>query len=298
MQNSEKEIYLMKVSAALTVIFAIAGVFIAALTDSISLLLDALYGIVDMIISIAAVFVVRKIHAPADRNYHYGYAKLEPFMTGINGTLILCLCGCTIITSIQDLLNADPVKYINLIVIYSFSSMVICFCFGLYMQRLGRSWGSELVIVDSKLWMFEALICLAICIAFGIGIIFEKMPGWEQYTSYVDPITCIALALFLISQPARIIWSSFRDLVDACPADDISGRISTLADDCCKEHGLKSVEWLRLRKAGRRLFLTISFTASENRDIKTMHQIREDISRKFNLHVPELDLCILFSSRE
>jgi cation diffusion facilitator family transporter len=298
MNNSEKEIYLMKISAALTVVFAIAGIFMAAITDSMSLLLDALYGVADMIISIAAVFVVRKIHAPADRDYHYGYAKLEPFMTGINGTLILCLCCCTIITSIQDIMNADPVKYLRLIIAYTFISMIVCYCFGLYMRRLGHAWGSEVVIVDSQLWMMEAIISLAICIAFGIGLIFEKVPGWEQYTSYIDPITCITLALFLISQPAKIIWGSFRDLLDACPRNDIGNRITALADDCCREHGLKAVEWLRLRKAGRRHFLTICFSASEDHNIKKINHIREDISRKLNLLVPELDLCILFSSRD
>ncbi|MFA6567927.1 MAG: cation diffusion facilitator family transporter [Victivallales bacterium] len=288
----------MKVSAALTVAFAIAGVFMAMITDSMSLLLDALYGVADMIISIAAVFAVRKIHAPADRKYHYGYAKLEPFMTGINGTLILALCCCTIITSIQDVLNADPVKYLHLIIAYSFISMVVCCFFGLYMLRRGREWGSEVVLVDSQLWMVEAIISLAICIAFGIGLVFEEIPGWGQYTTYVDPVTCIALSLFLISQPAKIIWGSFRDLLDACPADDISGRISALVDDCRNEHGLKSVEWLRLRKAGRRLFLTVCFSTSEDHDIKEMNSIREDISRKLNLLVPELDLCVLFSSKD
>jgi cation diffusion facilitator family transporter len=298
MHNSEKEINLMKVSAALTVVFAIAGVSMAAITDSISLLLDALYGVADMIISIAAVFIVRKIHSPADRNYHYGYAKFEPFMTGINGTLILCLCCCTIITSIQDIMNADPVKHLYLIVAYSFISMVVCYGFGLYMLHRGREWGSEVVIVDSQLWMIEAIISLAICVAFGIGLIFEEIPGWEQYTSYVDPITCIALALFLISQPAKIIRGSFRDLLDACPPDDISRKISALVDDCCKEHGLKSVEWLRLRKAGRRIFLTVCFSTAEDHDIRKINHIRDDISKKLSHLVPELDLCILFSSGE
>lgn len=298
MQNSEKEIYLMKVSAGLTVVLAVAGVFFAVLTDSMSLLLDALYGVVDMIISVAAVFVVRKIHAPADRNYHYGYAKFEPFMNGLNGTLILGLCFCTILTSIQDILHADPVKYLHLIIIYSFISMVVCYGFGTYMRRKGREWGAEVVLVDSQLWRVEAIISLAICVAFGLGLVFEKIPGLGDYTSYVDPITCIALAIFLISQPARIIRGSFRDLTDACPDDEIQGRISTLADDCCNEHGLKSVEWLRLRKAGRRLFLTICFSASEEHSVKKMNHIREDISRKMNRLFPELDLCILFSSRE
>ncbi|HBC89491.1 MAG TPA: hypothetical protein DCZ94_21345, partial [Lentisphaeria bacterium] len=158
MDNREKEISLLKVSAGLTVAFAILGVLMAVGTDSMSLLIDGLYGVADMIISIAAVFVVRKIHAPPDKNYHFGYAKLEPFLTGLNGTLILCLCGCTILTSVQDIMHPEPVRHLYLIIVYSFISMLICVFFGVYMRRCGRVWRSEVLLVDSHLWVTEAII--------------------------------------------------------------------------------------------------------------------------------------------
>ncbi len=297
MNNSEKEISLMKVSAGLTVVFGIAGLAMAILTDSMSILLDALYGIADMVISIIAVFAVKKIHSPPDRKYHYGYAKLEPFMTGINGTLILCLCICTIVTSIQDLTHADPVDHMFLIILYSFISFVVCLGFAIYMKICGRMWRSEVVLVDSHLWMTEAIISAAICFAFGFGYISGSLHVWEEYTAYIDPITCMILSLFLILHPSKIIWASFQDMLDACPPDDISSRIRSLADASCPEYGFAGVKWMRMRKAGRYIFLTICFFVPKEKSISEMNNIREQLVKKMKDAEPGLDVCILFSDK-
>ena len=297
MDNREKEISLLKVSAGLTVAFAILGVLMAVGTDSMSLLIDGLYGVADMIISIAAVFVVRKIHAPPDKNYHFGYAKLEPFLTGLNGTLILCLCGCTILTSVQDIMHPEPVRHLYLIIVYSFISMLICVFFGVYMRRCGRVWRSEVLLVDSHLWVTEAIISAAICLAFGFGLLTGKSETWEKYTNYIDPVTCILISFFLISQPARIIWGSFKDMLDACPEDDVKDRITGLLDGCSRGYSIGPMDWMRLRKAGRRLFLTACFTVPEDQNMKKMSSIRDEIVKKIKLSEPDIDVCIVFSNK-
>jgi len=296
MDNADKEIFLMKLSAGLTVVFGVAGLAVALMTDSMSVLLDALYGIVDMLISIAAIFVVLKIHSPPDRNYHFGYAKLEPLMSGINGTLIIALCICTIFTSVQDIVHSDPVCYPGLIVGYSLVSFIVCLFFAVYMRTCGKRWRSEIVVVDSHLWMTEAIISAAICVSFGIGLLMARKPGWEEYSCLADPVTCILLSLFLLIQPLRIIWGSFQDMVDACPPDEVRTRISGLVDGLRGEYNFNSVESLRLRKAGRRLFLTICFNTAGELSIREMSSVRQEIIDRMKSVEPEVDMCILFNN--
>ena len=91
--NQELEVSILRISTVLTVAYAIVGVAIAVICDSMTLMVDALYSVVDVIVSVMAIFIVRKIHQPPNEIYQYGYAKYEPFMTAVDGLLIMAICA-------------------------------------------------------------------------------------------------------------------------------------------------------------------------------------------------------------
>ena len=65
MQNRAKELFVLRISTILTVLYAVVGIFIAILCDSLTLFVDALHSVVDVVVSVLAIFVVRKIQEPA-----------------------------------------------------------------------------------------------------------------------------------------------------------------------------------------------------------------------------------------
>lgn len=291
-----KELLLLKVATVLTVVYAIIAVTIAIISDSMTLLLDGAYSVIDMLVSFAAILVVRKLQEPPNERYHFGYAKFEPLMTAADGLLLLFLCFMSIFVALQDLMHPEPVDHVGVILVFTATSVFLCLGMGLYMQHAGNKWHSEILVTDSKLWLMEGMVSLGICIAFSIGWIMKRSPGWEEYTSYVDPLTCIAIALFFIVSPFKILKNSLRDLTDACPSQEIMHRVSGLAKFSCEKHGLAAVEWLRLRKSGRRLYLDVSFETQQNHDIKTIDEIRHEISAYMKEEVPELDVLLEFAS--
>ncbi len=294
----KNELLLLKVATSLTIVYAIIAVIIAIISDSMTLMLDGAYSVIDMLVSFAAIIVVRKLHEPPNERYHFGYAKLEPLMTAADGLLLLCLCFMSIFVALQDLMHPDPVEHIGVILVFTATSVFLCFGLGLYMHHAGKKWRSEILVTDSKLWLMEGMVSLGICIAFSIGWIMRQSPGWDQYTSYVDPLTCIAIALLFIVSPFKIIKNSLRDLTDACPLSEIMDKVSGLATYCCEKHGLAAVEWLRLRKSGRRLYLDASFATKQNHDLNTLDEIRDKISADLRAEVPELDILIKFAGKK
>ena len=65
---------------------------IALVSDSETMTLEAMSGLVDVAVSLLAIFVVGKIQEPANSRYHFGYAKYEPLMIGMEGTLVAAVC--------------------------------------------------------------------------------------------------------------------------------------------------------------------------------------------------------------
>ena len=298
MTDKQKELLLLKVATGITVTYAVAAIVIALASDSQAMLLDGLYSMIDIAISFISIYVVTKIHQPPNEKYHFGYAKFESFMTAVDGLLLLALCCVTMITALQDLIHPDPVKHIEVIVGFAFISIFVCLGMGIFMRRAGRKWHSEVLLADSQLWLIEGSVSAGICIAFSIGMVMQHVPGWEQYTAYIDPLACIMIALAFIAQPIRIIRESFHDLVDACPSDEIRNRIFNKCEECRRQLKLDAVKWFRLRKAGRRLFLTVCFTAPDHPPLKEFTLMKRDIVKALNEVEPELDACVVFDSVE
>ena len=94
--RARSEIDALRVSSVLTVAFAVGAVIIALFSDSETMTLEAMSGVVDVVISVLCIFVIRKVHQPADRHYHFGYAKYEPLMTTVEGVLVTAVCASAV----------------------------------------------------------------------------------------------------------------------------------------------------------------------------------------------------------
>jgi cation diffusion facilitator family transporter len=195
-----KELFVLRISTILTVIYAVIGIFIAILSDSLTLFVDALHSVVDVVVSVLAIFVVRKIQEPPNPHYNYGYAKYEPFMTAVDGLLIMAICAGSIVGSVQDIVHPEPVKHVEAIIIYSFISIFICIGFGLYMKSIGDRISSELLKADSQLWIIEGIVSAGVCLAFAVSDVISYSV-WSGYANYVDPIMSIILCLGLLYEP-------------------------------------------------------------------------------------------------
>jgi cation diffusion facilitator family transporter len=295
MQNRAKELFVLRISTILTVLYAVVGIFIAILCDSLTLFVDALHSVVDVIVSVLAIFVVRKIREPPNPHYNYGYAKYEPFMIAVDGLLIMAICAGTIVGSIQDIVHPEPVKRLELIIIYSFVSIFICTGFGLYMKGVGDRISSELLKADSQLWIIEGIVSAGVCLAFGVSDLISGTV-WNGYANYVDPIMSMILCLGLLYKPIKIVQGSFQDLVDATPDDEANERIETLVRQMAEKYHLPGIAWIKTRKAGRKIFLTVCYRMEQTRSIKEMDVIRTDMEKEVRRTAPELDVDVHFRS--
>lgn len=290
-----KELFVLRISTILTVIYAVIGIFIAILSDSLTLFVDALHSVVDVVVSVLAIFVVRKIQEPPNPHYNYGYAKYEPFMTAVDGLLIMAICAGSIVGSVQDIVHPEPVKHVEAIIIYSFISIFICIGFGLYMKSIGDRISSELLKADSQLWIIEGIVSAGVCLAFAVSDVISYSV-WSGYANYVDPIMSIILCLGLLYEPLKIVWGSFQDLVDARPDDEANERIEAAVHRMAEKYYLPGVAWIKTRKAGRKRFLTVCYKIEPTRNIKEMEEIRNDMENEVRQTAPEMDVDVHFRS--
>ena len=73
-----QEVLALRLSLLLVILFAAGAFLVAMYSDSETMSLEAMSAIVDIVVAGLAVFVARKVKAPANRRFQFGYAKYEP----------------------------------------------------------------------------------------------------------------------------------------------------------------------------------------------------------------------------
>jgi cation diffusion facilitator family transporter len=293
--GARAELVALRLSFALTTLFTTAAFAIALVADSETMTLEALSGLVDVVVSLLAMFVARKVHEPANARYHFGYAKYEPLMIAVEGTLLAAVCLSAISDSVRDLVHPEPVGDSGLVIAYAAASFVVSVGLGTYMRRLGRRAGSPLVVADAQLWTVEGWLSLGVCAAFVAAVLLSPTSG-VQYTAYFDPVVCIVLSLVLLRKPAELLKESLLDLVDANPYSETVNAVEQLARECVGRYGLSGLASVRLRKAGRRIYALVTFFEAPQQSLEAMERVRKAVTEEMARLDPDVDVSVLFLS--
>ena len=297
-QNSaeSQEDLALRLSLVLTVLFGIAAVAIALFSDSQTMTLEAITAGIDVTICILAIFVARKVHEPANQRYQFGYSKYEPLMTTVEGVLLAGACVGAIIYSIQDLIHPDPVDGAYVIVIYQAASFSLSVIFGWWMKRVGKRSGSPLATAEAELWIVDGWLALGVTAAFVASIALGRI-GKQEASAYVDPAVCIVLAAIFLKKPYEILRESVGDLVDANPYADTVNAVEESARALSERFHLKGIEWVRVRKAGRRVFVMVSFFEDPGESLEDMDIARKAVIQEMASLHPDVDVAVLFTGR-
>ncbi len=290
-----QEIRALRLSLALTVLFACGAVAIALFSNSETMTLEAITAGIDIVVAFLAIFVARKVHEPANQRYHFGYAKYEPLMTTVEGVLMAGACVGAIVYSVRDLIHPDPVEDAYLVVIYSAASFLFSVLFGKWMKRVGKRSGSPLALAEAELWIIDGWLALGVCAAFVVSMALGRI-GTAQASAYVDPAVCIVLSLIFLRKPDEILRDSVADLVDANPYADTVNAVEESARAVAERFHLEGLEWVRVRKAGRRVFVMVSFFDDPVESLEGMDIARQAVAEAMvSLH-PDVDVAVLFRS--
>lgn len=289
------ESFALQISFILSILYVVADITIAVITDSCTILLDGLYGIADIFVSFFAIVAVSKVTQPPNEKYHFGYAKFEPFMTALEGILILAVCVSTAVLAIQDIIHPEPVNHPSLIIWYSLISVFISLGIGLYQKPIAKKTGSEIVKADSELWIICGFTSLAVFVAFYVSDFFTRM-GLTWYANYVDPVMSIILALFFLKRPIEILKEGFFDLVDASPGKEIKEEVKSVLDSCVKKHLLKGVKWMKLRKAGRKIFVSACLYMEPDKKLGEIAAVKEKVVAEIAGVNQNLDVSVFFET--
>ena len=243
----------MQVSAYLKLSIAVALATIALKTgawwvsDSVSLLSDALESLVNLAGAMFALAMVTIAARPPDDDHPYGHHKAEYFSSGFEGVLIFAAALAIVWAAVHRLLDPQPLHAVGLGIALSVFSSAMNGALAYSMLRKARAARSMALEAGARhlytdVWTSAGVV---------IGLLAVQATGWL----WLDPVVAIAVALNILREGASLVWRSAGGLMDEALDPGALAQI----DSVLAGFALPAIRFdhITSRRAGQRQFVDL-----------------------------------------
>jgi cation diffusion facilitator family transporter len=217
------------------------------LTGSVSLLSDALEGLVNVAGAVFALGMVNWAAQPPDEGHPYGHHKAEYFSSGFEGVLILAAAIAIIGAAAERLVNPAVLESIGLGMGLSIASTVLNGGLAFAMFRKAHSARSIALEADARHLRADVLTSIGVV----VGLVGVRVTGWQ----WLDPVVAIGVAINIAREGVSLVWRSADGLMDMAVEPEIRDQIErTLAGFA---HPAIRFDHVVTRRAGQRRFVDL-----------------------------------------
>ncbi|MDP1646841.1 MAG: cation diffusion facilitator family transporter [Rubrivivax sp.] len=278
----------MQVSAYLKLSIAVALTTIALKTgawwisDSVSLLSDALESLVNLAGAMFALAMVTVAARPADDDHPYGHHKAEYFSSGFEGVLIFAAALAIVWAAVQRLLDPQPLQAVGLGIALSVLSSALNGALAWSMLKKARSARSMALEADAR-HLFTDVWTSAGVVA---GLLAVTATGWL----WLDPVVAIAVALNILREGASLVRRSADGLMDRALDNDARAEIDQVLADFA--HQAIRFDHIVTRRAGQRRFVDLHMHMPAAWSLGRAAAVRASVEQALMSAVPGLRATI------
>lgn len=243
----------MQVSGYLKLSVAVAVATIALktlawwLTDSVSLLSDALESLVNLAGAIFALAMVTVAAQPPDADHPYGHHKAEYFSSGFEGVLITVAALAIIWAAAHRLSDPQPIEQVGLGLALSVLSSALNGGLAWAMLRKAREMRSMALEADARHLVTDVWTSAGVV----VGILAVVGTGWL----WLDPVIAIAVALNILREGVALVMRSADGLMDRALEPEVRAEIERTLD--VFRHQAIRFDHVTTRRAGQRRFVDL-----------------------------------------
>jgi cation diffusion facilitator family transporter len=272
----------MVASAGLTVAKAVVGV----MTGSLAILSEAGHSLIDFIATVLTYYAVRISGKPADAEHHYGHGKVESISALIETALLFVLSGVVIWEAVRRLLMHEGHAVEATLVAFAVIgiSVVVDFFRARALNKVAKETSSEALQADALHFssdMYSSLAVLA-----GLGGVALGLP-------WADSAAAVVVAVFVCLAGWRLGRRNIETLTDTAPpgaAEAISGAATAIP-------GVVSVERVRARPVGDKLFVDLGVTVSRTLPLDRVTELKERITMAVQQALPSAEVILTAEPR-
>ena len=238
------------------------------LTDSVSLLSDALEAFVNLAAGLVALGALTIAEQPADDRHTYGHDKAEYFSCGVEGMLILVAAVSIIVAAVNRFLHPAGLDNLGPGMIVAALAAAMNFTTARVMLGVARKHDSITIEADAQHLLTD--VWTSAGVLSGLLIVLFK-PEWHQ----LDPLVAMAVGVHIIFTGIGLLRRTVEGLMDtALSPVEIDVAEQTIREQLPAGAGFHD---LRTRKAGARRFIEFHLIVPGASTVKDSHALCDRI---------------------
>lgn len=302
--NLDDEQGVLRISIAVTLFIAIAGIIFGLLSGSFSIIFDGVYSLVDAGMSFLALIVTNLInsHATSQRlsrrlreRFTMGFWHFEPIVLGLNGILLMCVAIYAFINAVSSLLEGGRDLEFGWAILFSVIAVITCFTLAAIEARANRKIKSDFLRLDIKASIMDGGITAALLFAFCIGYAVQGTQ-WQWISPYIDPGVLALVCLIIAPLPFSAVRQAFSDIMLITPAS-LMHHVDTVAQSFTEKYGFASYR-AYCAKVGRSTQIELYFIVPAGEAARTIGQwdaLRDEIGEALGEASSDRWLTIVFT---
>jgi cation diffusion facilitator family transporter len=258
------------------------------LTNSISLLSDALESIVNVLGATAAMWALAVAERPPDDEHAYGHDKAEFFSSGFEGALIMMAAIGISGTAIWRLLNPSVIEVDLVGIGLAILTSIINFVLARWLFRAAQKHESIALEADAHHLMSDVVTSIVVV----VGVVLVGITQWQ----WLDPVMAFVVGLNIVRMGWQLIRRSLDGLLDpAFTSAELTTVHSTLdlfASDDVSFHAI------RTRKSGIRRFISLHVLVPGDWSVQRGHELSEEIESSLHANMANLHVLTHLEPKE
>ncbi|MCJ7544642.1 MAG: cation diffusion facilitator family transporter, partial [Phycisphaerae bacterium] len=270
---------------AINVTLTGAKILVGALCRSQALIADGVHSGSDLASDVPVLAALRVSGKPADRTHHYGHLRVNTLASLVVGAMLAGAAGMIAYEAIQLLhkyVHHHPVPQVQAGWPFwlALASAPIKELLFQVMRYVGRKASNMAVVVNA--WHSRADAFAALAAAAGLGGVLVGGSNWR----FLDPLTAIVLAAFLLVVSLRIMGEAASELIDRAPAQAVQDNIRRIL---AETEGVRSFHAFRARQLGGKVEMDVHVQVDPHLTVAAGHAIASRVRRR----VQEADASIV-----
>jgi cation diffusion facilitator family transporter len=270
----------------LSVVAALATIALKAgawwLTDSVSLLSDALESLVNLAGAMFALAMVTLAAQPPDDEHPYGHHKAEYFSSGFEGVLIVAAALGITAAAIERWLHPQALQSLGLGLALSIVSSAMNGALAWGMLRTARVHRSVALEGDARHLITDVWTSAGVV----VGLIGVTLTGW----AWLDPLAAVLVALNILREGVSLMRRAADGLMDHALEPEQQAAIDAVLTDFA--HPTIRFDHLTTRRAGARRYVDLHMHMPASWTLQRAAALRTDVEQALMSAVPGLRASI------
>ncbi|WP_312893283.1 cation diffusion facilitator family transporter [Ancylobacter sonchi] len=301
--NTEQGV--LRLSIAVTLLMAAAGIVFGLMSGSFAIVFDGVYAMTDATMTVVALLVSNLIATSTAggaaggrlvKHFTMGFWHLEPMVLGLNGILLTGAAVYALINAIGSLMAGGRHLSFDHAIVYAVLTMVVALVMAAVGRRANRTLDSSFVALDAKAWLMSGGLSGALLAAFVFGYSTQGTRlAWM--TPYVDPAALALVCLIVIPLPAGTIKQALADILLVTPSE-LKQHVDEVAEAVVRRYGFLSHRSY-VARVGRGRQIELYFIVPRDQPARKLEEwdhIRDEIGEAIGGESPDRWLTIAFTT--